>query len=89
MGSSLEDALKNLASMLNEFKTTVKEGNDANGGILESVGNAVTGVKNAITGGGTKPVAKEKETKSAPMPKTMEVTIDSSSLQQLANIINQ
>ena len=81
MGSSLEDALKNLANMLEKFKTTVKEGNDANGGILESVGKAVTGVKNAITGGGgTKPDAKETP---ATFPSKFTVDISAASITAL------
>lgn len=83
MGSSLEDALKNLATMLEKFKTTVKEGNESQGGILKEVGNAVTGVKNAITGGGgggAKPSAKETPAK---LPSKMTVDISPESIAAL------
>jgi hypothetical protein len=81
MGSSLEDALKNLATMLEKFKTTVKEGNESQGGILKEVGNAVTGVKNAMTGGGgdTKPGATPK----IEFPTIMTVTLDQKSITAL------
>ena len=81
MGSSLEDALKNLATMLEKFKTTVKEGNESQGGILKEVGNAVTGVKNAVFGGGaTKPGAKETPAK---LPTKMTVDISPESIAAL------
>ena len=83
MGTSLEDALKNLAEMLDKFKTTVSEGNEAQGGILKEVGNAVTGVKNAITGGGgggAKPGAKETPAK---LPTKMTVDISPESIAAL------
>lgn len=50
MGESLEEALENLAEMLSEFKDTVAEGNAANGGILEGVGNTIKSLT------GSKPV---------------------------------
>jgi hypothetical protein len=69
--------------MLEKFKTTVKEGNESQGGILKEVGNAVTGVKNAITGGGgggAKPSAKETPAK---LPSKMTVDISPESIAAL------
>lgn len=82
MGSSLEDALKNLATMLEKFKTTVKEGNESQGGILKDVSNAVTGVKDAVMGT-NKSAAKPKTTKDSPLPKTMVVDISDASIEKL------
>ena len=82
MGTSLEEAMKKLAQILETFKTTVKESNDSQGGILKEVGNAVTGVKNAITGGGggTKPGAKETP---AALPSKFTVDISAASIAAL------
>jgi hypothetical protein len=82
MGTSLEDALKNLATMLSEFKTTVSEGNEAQGGMLEKVGNAVTGVKNAVMGTDTKTKPGAKETP-AKLPTKMTVDISPESIAAL------
>jgi hypothetical protein len=87
MGTSLEDALKNLAEMLDKFKTTVSEGNEAQSGILKEVGNAVTGVKNAVTGGGggAKPGAKETP---ATLPSKFTVDISRESIAALKKSTN-
>ena len=82
MGTSLEDALKNLAEMLDKFKTTVSEGNEAQGGILKEVGNAVTGVKNAVMGTDTKTKPGAKETP-AKLPTKMTVDISPESIAAL------
>ena len=68
--------------MLSEFKTTVSEGNEANGGLLEKVGNAVTGVKNAVMGTDTKTKTSPKETP-APMPSKFTVDISPASIAAL------
>ena len=44
MGESLEDALNNLASMLNEFKDTVQAGNEEQGGIISKIGDTISKV---------------------------------------------
>jgi len=71
MGESLEDALDNLAEMLENFRSTVQEGNEQNVGIIERVGNTVSNMFGSNSGGSSS---------SAPVqfPKTMTVTIDSS-----------
>jgi hypothetical protein len=70
MGQSLESALENLAEMLENFRSTVQEGNEQNTGVLEKVGNAVSNAVGGKSGGSSS---------SAPIqfPKTMTVTIDS------------
>ena len=70
MGQSLESALENLAEMLENFRSTVQEGNEQNTGVLEKVGNAVSNAVGGKSGGSSS---------SAPVqfPKTMTVTIDS------------
>jgi len=57
MGESLSEALQNLAEMLGEFKNTVSEGNEAQGGILSSIGDTVSdlGKSVGIGGGSDKP----------------------------------
>ena len=56
MGESLEDALQNLADMIEQFKTSVGEGNAENASILEKaaggIGGAIGAFKDGITGGG-------------------------------------
>ena len=51
MGESLEDALDNLAEMLENFRSTVEEGNEQNTGIIEKVGNAVSNMFGSNSGG--------------------------------------
>ena len=69
MGESLEDALVNLAEMLEKFRSTVQEGNEQNTGVIEKMGNAVFG-SGGKSGGSSS---------SAPVqfPDSMTVTIDS------------
>lgn len=57
MGESLSEALQNLSEMLGEFKNTVSEGNEAQGGILSSIGDTVSdlGKSVGIGGGSNKP----------------------------------
>ena len=56
MGESLETALQNLADMLNEFRSTVSEGNEAQQGLLSKIaavpGQLVGGLVDGVTGRG-------------------------------------
>ena len=56
MGESLETALQNLADMLNEFRSTVAEGNEAQQGLLGQIaavpGQLVGGIVDGVTGRG-------------------------------------
>lgn len=56
MGESLEDALQNLADMIEQFKTSVGEGNAENASILEKaaggIGGAIGAFRDGISGGG-------------------------------------
>jgi hypothetical protein len=81
MGTSLEDALENLATMLEEFKETVKDNGEQDRGILSKVGDSIIEVKNTIFGQGNKTQAKE----AAPvkLPSKMTVTLDQSSIDAL------
>ena len=56
MGESLETALNNLADMLEEFRTTVSEGNEAQQGLIGQIaavpGQIVGGLVDGVTGRG-------------------------------------
>jgi len=77
MGESLEDALNNLATMLNEFKDTVQAGNEEQGGIISKIGDTIS----KVTGiGGS---SSSSSSKSQSMPSKMTVTLDAASISQL------
>ena len=76
MGESLEDALQNLAEMLENFRSTVKEGNEQNAGVLEKVGNTVS----KVFGGGGGDAGKGKATPSIKFPDKMQVSLDQASI---------
>ena len=77
MGESLEDALNNLASMLNEFKDTVQAGNEEQGGIISKIGDTIS----KVTGiGGS---SNSSSPRSKPMPSKMTVKLDAASIKAL------
>jgi hypothetical protein len=78
MGASLEDAMKNLAEILEKFKTTVKESSDTN----KDLATAVT----KTTAGTTTPASPGAKTGAAPkieFPSVMKVTLDQTSINAL------
>ena len=77
MGESLEDALNNLASMLNEFKDTVQAGNEEQGGIISKIGDTIS----KVTGIGGSSSSSSPSPRS--MPSKMTVTLDAASISQL------
>tara|TARA_B110000259_G_scaffold122294_1_gene138701 strand:+ start:343 stop:4224 length:3882 start_codon:yes stop_codon:yes gene_type:complete len=82
MGESLEAALQNLATMLNDFKDTVKEGNEEQGGIISKIGDTIS----KVTGiGGKKGNDSGSKPAAAAMPTKMEVTIAQSSIDKLTS----
>ena len=76
MGQSLEEALKNLAEMLENFRSTVQEGNEQNAGVLEKVGNTVS----KAFGGGGGDAGQGKATPSIKFPDKMQVSLDQASI---------
>lgn len=64
MGESLEDALDNLAEMLENFRSTVQEGNEQNVGMIERVGNTVS----KVFGGGGGDAGQSKATQQQAPP---------------------
>lgn len=74
MGESLEDALDNLAEMLENFRSTVQEGNEQNTGIIEKVGNAVSNMFGSNSGGSSSPAPKIQ------FPSKMVVSLDRKSI---------
>jgi hypothetical protein len=76
MGQSLESALENLAEMLENFRSTVQEGNEQNADALKKVGNAVSGAG----GSGGKGASQGKDTPSIKFPDKMKVSLDQASI---------
>ena len=82
MGESLEAALENLATMLSEFKDTVKEGNEEQGGIISKIGDTIS----KVTGiGGKKGNDSGSKQAAAAFPSKMIVTIDQASIEKLTS----
>lgn len=76
MGESLEEALENLAEMIEQFKTSVTEGAEDNRGLINKVTDAV-----GLTGGGSSSSSSSSSsTPSIKFPDTMKVTLDRSSI---------
>ena len=91
MGESLEDALENLATMLNDFKDTVKEGNEEQGGIISKIGDTITKITGIgisgkkDSGSNSKPASSNSKQAAAAFPTTMTVTIDQRSIDKLTS----
>lgn len=74
MGESLEDALDNLAEMLENFRSTVQEGNEQNTGVIEKMGNAVSNMVGSNSGSSSSPAPKIE------FPSKMVVSLDRKSI---------
>ena len=91
MGESLEAALENLATMLNDFKDTVKEGNEEQGGIISKIGDTITKITGIgisgkkDSGSNSKPASSNSKQAAAAFPTTMTVTIDQRSIDKLTS----
>ena len=74
MGESLEEAMQNLANILQEFKDATGEAGEQNASVLEKVGNAVSNMFSSNSGGSSSPAPKIQ------FPSKMVVSLDRKSI---------
>lgn len=74
MGESLEEAMQNLADILQEFKDATGEAGEQNASVLEKVGNAVSNMFSSNSGGSSSPAPKIQ------FPSKMVVSLDRKSI---------
>ena len=74
MGESLEEAMQNLANILQEFKDATGEAGEQNASVLEKVGNAVSNMFSSNSGGSSSPAPKIN------FPSKMVVSLDRKSI---------